>query len=148
MKTPEKYRENTVFSVLAILYVCYGPLSPMTIFAPRPGKTLNRSSDYFLKLQQELDIEKYKMDKYKELFMLGSFQAMHDADLAYHTIYRKCAQNSQTKANLLLCLIEEEKLPVSNPECFDGDIYRKSMMKAIMEVKMHILAGELDYLYI
>ena len=59
----------------------------MTIFAPRPHKTLNKASDYFLKLQQELDIEKYKLDKYKDLFMLGSFQAMHDADLAYNDIY-------------------------------------------------------------
>lgn len=120
----------------------------MTIFAPRPNKTLNRASEYFIRLQLELDIEKYKLDKYKDLFMLGSFQAMHDADLAYHTIYQKCAQNSQTKSSLLLCLHEEEKLPISHPECFDSSVYRSSILKAIAEVKMHILAGELDYLYI
>jgi len=120
----------------------------MTIFATRPNKTLNKASEYFLKLQQELDIGKYKLDKYKELFMLGSFQAMHDADLAYHTVYQKCALNAQTKANLLVCLYEEEKLSISHPECFDGSIYRTSMMKAIAEVKMHVLAGELDFLYI
>jgi len=121
---------------------------PMTIFTPRPNKTLNRASEYFHKQQQELDIEKYKLDKYKELFMLGSFQAMHDADLAYSDIYLKCSKNAQSKENLLRCLEEEEKLTISNPESFDNLVYRKAIMKAIAEVKMHILAGGLDFLYV
>ncbi|HWD89843.1 MAG TPA: hypothetical protein VG367_17045 [Mucilaginibacter sp.] len=120
----------------------------MTIFAPKPNKALNKASEYFLKLLQELDIEKYKLPKYKELFMLGSFQAMFDTDLAYHTIYQKCLQNAQSKSNLLLCLYEEEKLPVSNPECFDSNIYRQGVIKAIANVKMHVLSGDLDYLFI
>jgi len=119
----------------------------MTIFAPRTSKTLNRASEYFHKLQQELDIEKYKLDKYKDLFMLGSFQAMHDADLAYNDIYVKCSKNAQSKENLLRCLGEEEKLTISNPQSFDNLAYRMNVRKAISEIKMHILAGELDYLY-
>jgi hypothetical protein len=120
----------------------------MTIFAPKPNKALNKAPEYFLKLLQEIDIEKYKLDKYKELFMLGSFQAMYDTDLAYNCIYQKCVQNAQSKSSLLLCLHEEEKLPVGNPECFDNNIYRQGIIKAIAEVKTHILAGELDYLFI
>jgi hypothetical protein len=120
----------------------------MTIFSTRPGKILNKASEYFLKLHQDLDIEKYKLEKYKELFMLGSFQAMHDADLAYNEIYLKCSQNAQSKASLLLCLHEEQRFPVSHTKCFDANIYRQNIIKAIEEVRMHILAGDLDHLYI
>ncbi|MBS1532356.1 MAG: hypothetical protein JSU01_18790 [Bacteroidetes bacterium] len=119
----------------------------MTIFAPKANKTLTKAADHFTKLMQELDIEKYNLEKYKELFMLGSFQAMFDADLAYHVIYQKCAQNAQSKSSLLLCLHEEEKLPVSNAGCFDSNIYRQNIIKAIDELKLHILSGELDYLF-
>lgn len=62
----------------------------MTLFVPRTHNTSNKASEYFIKLYQELDIGKYKLEKYGELFMLGSFQAMHDADLAYNDIYCKC----------------------------------------------------------
>src|SRR6202012_1185434 len=101
--------------------------------APKPYRTLTKAAGYFNKLLQEIDIEKYKLDKYKELFMLGSFQAMFDADLAYHDIYKKCAQNAQSKSGLLLSLHEEEKLPLGNPECFDSKVYRQSITNAIAE---------------
>ena len=123
-------------------------IARMTTFLPRPEKALNKASQHFLKLQQDLDIEKYKLEKYKELFTLGSFQAMHDADLAYNEIYIRCSQNAQSKASLLLCLHEEQRFPISHPECFDGNIYRQNILKAITEIRTHILAGDLDYLYI
>ena len=119
----------------------------MTLFAPRTHSTLNKASEYFLKLQRELDIGKYKLEKYGELFMLGSFQAMHDADLAYNDIYFKCSQNAQSKENLLWCLEQEEKLSIKHPDCFDNNTYRLNIVKAVAEVKMHILSGDLDYLY-
>jgi hypothetical protein len=119
----------------------------MTLFLPRTHNTLNKASEYFQKLQRELDVEKYKLEKYRELFMLGSFQAMHDADLAYNDIYFKCAQNGHSKENLMWCLEQEEKLSIKHPDCFDNNTYRLNIIKAIAEIKMHILNGELDYLY-
>lgn len=119
----------------------------MTLFAPRTYNTLNKASKYFLKLQQELDIGKYKREKYGDLFMLGSFQAMHDADVAYNDIYFKCSQNAQSKESLLWCLEQEGKLSIRHPDCFDNNTYRQNIVKAIAEVKMHILNGDLDYLY-
>ena len=119
----------------------------MTLFAPRTHSTLNKASEYFLKLQGELDFDKYKLEKYGELFMLGSFQAMHDADLAYNDIYFKCSQSAQSKENLLWCLEQEGKLLIKHPDCFDGDTYRINVIKAISEIKIHVLSGDLDYLY-
>jgi hypothetical protein len=119
----------------------------MIIFVPRTHYTVNKASEYFLKLQMEVDIDKYKLDKYEELFMLGSFQAMHDADLAYHDVYRKCAQHGHSKDSLLSCLDQEEKLSIKHPDCFDHHTYRLNVMKAIAELKVHILSGKLDHLY-
>jgi hypothetical protein len=119
----------------------------MTTFIPRTTKNLNKASEYFKKLHHELDIDKYKLDKYRELFMLGSFQVMHDADLAYNDIYLKCAANAQSKESLLQCLEQEEKLLMKKPESFDGNVYRLNIAKCIAEIKMHILNGDLDYLY-
>ena len=119
----------------------------MTLFALRTHNALNKAAEYFLKLQLELDIDKYKLEKYEELFMLGSFQAMHDADLAYNDIYFKCAQNGHSKESLLWSLEQEEKLSMKHPDCFDNNTYRTNVIKAIAEVKMHILGGDLDYLY-
>jgi hypothetical protein len=119
----------------------------MTLFVSRTHNTLNKASEYFLKLQQELDIDKYKLEKYTELFMMGSFQAMHDADMAYYDIYLKCARNAQSKESLLWCLDQEEKLLIKHPDCFDNNTYRLNVVKAIAEIKMHILGGDLDYLY-
>jgi hypothetical protein len=119
----------------------------MTLFIPKPGRTLNKASNYFLKLQQDVDIEKYKLEKYKELFMLGSFRAMYDADLAYNEIYLKCSQNAQTKASLLICLEREEKLPGSHPEYFNIITYRLNVIKAVAEIRTHLLSGDLDHLY-
>jgi hypothetical protein len=119
----------------------------MTLFALRPHNTLNKASEYFLKLQRELNFDKYKLEKYGELFMLGSFQSMHDADLAYNNIYFKCAQNAQSKESLLWCLEQEEKLSIKHSDCFNNDTYRMNIIKAIGEIKIHILGGDLDYLY-
>jgi hypothetical protein len=119
----------------------------MTLFTPRINSTLNKASAYFIKLYQELDIDKYKLEKYRELFMMGSFQVMHDADLAYNDIYFKCARNAQSKESLLWCLEQEKKLSIRHPDCFDNHTYRLNIIKAIAEIKMHILGGDLDYLY-
>ena len=119
----------------------------MTLFIPRTHITLNKASEYFLKLQQELDFGKYKREKYGDLFMMGSFQAMHDADLAYNDIYLKCAQNARSKESLLWCLEQEEKLSIKHPDCFDNNTYRLNVVKAIAEIKLYIERGDFDHLY-
>ncbi|MFI5162616.1 MAG: hypothetical protein ACHQHN_15160 [Sphingobacteriales bacterium] len=120
----------------------------MATFSTRTNKSINRGLEYFSKLYNELDIEKYKLEKYKELFMLGSFKAMHDADLAYNEIYHKCAQNAWSKESLLRCLEEEEQLSFKHPESFDNFTYRYHVLKAITEIRLQLQSGNLDHLYL
>jgi hypothetical protein len=119
----------------------------MTTFLTQQDKNSTKASEYFLRLYRELDMEKYKLDKYKELFVLASFQVMHDADLAYHEVYHKCAQNAWPKKSLLDCLEQQEKYPVSHPECFSGTTFRQHMLKVINEIRKQLKSGALDYLY-
>lgn len=119
----------------------------MTTFITYPDKTTHKASEYFRKLHLELDIEKYKLAKYQELFMLASFQVMHDADLAYNGIYYKCSKNAWSKQALLDCLEQEERLSTKHPDCFDGLIYRQQTLKAINEIRQKLTSGALDYLY-
>ena len=120
----------------------------MTTFSTRTNKGMYKGPEHFSKLYNELDIDKYKLDKYKELFMLGSFQAMHDADLAYNEIYHKCAQNARSKESLLRCLEEEEQLSIKHPQSFDDFTYRYHLLKAIAEIREQLRSGALDYLYL
>jgi hypothetical protein len=120
----------------------------MATFSTRTNKSMHKGSEYFLKLHNELDIDKYNLEKYKELFMLGSFQAMHDADLAYNEIYHKCAQNAWSKESLLLCLDQEEHLSIKHPQSFDDFTYHNHLLKAIAEIRQQIKSGGLDYLYL
>jgi len=106
-----------------------------------------KASEYFIKLSAELDIEKYKLQKYKELFMLASFQVMHDADLAYNDIYTKCSKNASSKDSLLSCLEQEEQLSYKNPDCFDSNAYRQSLLKVASEIKHQLVSGSLDFLF-
>ena len=76
----------------------------MTTFVTRMNRDQKKAADYFTKMHVELDLEKYKLDKYQELFKLSSFQAMHDADLAYHQVYCKCAVDAHSKEGVLNCL--------------------------------------------
>jgi hypothetical protein len=119
----------------------------MTTFAPRANKHMKKASDYFFKIHSDIDIEKYKLDKYQELFNLSSFQAMHDADLAYHAIYRKCAENAQSKESLFNCLDQEEKFLSLHENAFNADTYRMHQLKAISEVREYLKSGSLDHLY-
>lgn len=119
----------------------------MTTFVTKPDKVLKKAADYFLKMYSELDLEKYKLDKYQELFKLSSFRAMHDADLAYHSIYYKCAGNACSKQNLLNCLDQEERFLTKNPEAYNQDTYRRHALCAIVEIKEHLKNGDLDHLY-
>jgi hypothetical protein len=119
----------------------------MATFMIRTHKQVSKASEFFLKLNSELDIDKYKLEKYKDLFMLGSFQVMHDTDLAYHNIYMKCAQYGVSKDSLINCLEQEEKLPTNNQECFDSNIYRQNVLKVIAEIKYQLATGALDYLF-
>lgn len=119
----------------------------MTTFTARTTKDLKKASEYFLKMHSELDIEKYKLAKYQELFKLTSFQAMHDADLAYYSIYRKCSEHASSKLALLNCLEQEELFLPKNPDAFNHEIYRKHALNAISEIRDHLENGQLDYLY-
>ncbi|MGZ3763586.1 MAG: hypothetical protein ACXVB0_21400 [Mucilaginibacter sp.] len=119
----------------------------MSTFAPRPAKDLKKAASYFLKMYNELDLEKYKLAKYQELFKLSSFQNMHDADLAYYTVYNRCAENAQSKESLLNCLAQEEKFSTKHPDAFSAEVYREQMLKAIKEITHQIKTGNLDYLY-
>jgi hypothetical protein len=119
----------------------------MTTFAAKPTKDLKKASDYFLKMYSGIDLEKYKLDKYQELFKLSSFQAMHDADLAYHSIYHRCADNARSKESLKNCLEQEEKFLTKHPNAFNAETYRMHAFKAINEIKEHLKSGNLDHLY-
>ncbi len=119
----------------------------MNTFTDRARKDMRKASDYFLKMHSELDLEKYKLPKYQELFQLSSFQAMHDADLAYHNVYRRCADCASSKQSLLACLDEEEKLMIRHPRAFNGETYRLHALKAIAEIREHLKSGNLDYLH-
>ena len=119
----------------------------MNTFASRTTRDTKKASEYFSKMHSDLDLEKYKLAKYQELFRLSSFQAMHDADLAYHSVYQKCAENAGSKQLLLDCLKQEEKFLFRHPNAFNHDIYRKHALNAIAEVKEHLESGKLDYLY-
>jgi hypothetical protein len=120
----------------------------MTTFSTWVNKSMNKGPEYFSKLYRELDMDKYKLEKYKELFMLASFQGMYDADLAYSEIYLKCSQNVGSKESLLNCLDQEEKLLIRHPECFDQFIYRQNVLKAIAEIRFQVLTGALDHCYL
>jgi len=107
-----------------------------------------KASEHFIKLYNELDMDKYKIEKYKELFKLSSFQVMHDSDLAYYEVYLKCSQNASSKESLLSCLDQEEKLSYRHPQSFDNITYRKNLVKAIAEVEHQLKSGTLDYLFV
>jgi hypothetical protein len=121
--------------------------STMTTFATRQNIGPKKASDYFLKMCSDLDIEKYKLEKYQDLFRLSSFQAMHDADLAYHAIYRKCSENAASKQTVLSCLEQEERFLTRHPTAFNQDIFRRHALNAISEIRDHLKNGDLDHLY-
>ena len=109
---------------------------------------MNKGTEHFSIRYAELDIDKYKLENYKHLFMLKSVQVMHDADLAYDNIYRKCSQNATSKESLLSCLAQEEKLSISHPECFNQSVYRQNVLKAIADIRLQLATGLLDHLYL
>lgn len=119
----------------------------MPTFTLRPIKNSEKAAAYFSKMHSELNIEKYKLDKYRELFALASFQNMHDADLAYFYIYHKCADNAQSKKHLLHCLEQEEKLLITHPDAIDADTYHLHTLNAINDIKQQIKSGLIDHLY-
>jgi hypothetical protein len=119
----------------------------MTTFSIRTTRDLKKASRYFSTMRSELDLEKYKLAKYQELFKLASFQNMHDADLAYYNAYKKCAENAWTKESLLHFLEQEEKLFAIHPDVFNPNVYNMHMLKAISEVKHQLNNGALDHLY-
>lgn len=119
----------------------------MAVFMPRTDKQSLKALEYFTKLTSELDMDKYNLQKYKELFMLHSFQAMYDTDLAYYHLYTKCSQNAYSKETLLNCLNIEEKITTRHPDCFDNLIFRKNLLAAIADVKRRLSSGTLDYLF-
>ncbi|MDB5135477.1 MAG: hypothetical protein JWP37_2080 [Mucilaginibacter sp.] len=120
----------------------------MATFTSRNARDSKKASDYFSKMHSELDLEKYKLAKYQELFQLSSFQNMHDADLAYFEVYSKCAKNSWTKEDLLNCLEQEERLLIKHPNAFNSDAYKQHVRKAINDIKQQLNGGALDYLYV
>ena len=121
---------------------------PMTTFIPRTNRHSMKASEYFIKLSAELDMEKYKLQKYNELFMLSSCQVMHDSDLAYNDIYIKCSQNASSKDSLLSCLDQEEQLSYKHPDCFDNNTYRQNLLKVSSEIKHQLASGSLDFLFL
>jgi hypothetical protein len=120
----------------------------MTTFTLYSGKSLHKASEHFLKMFNDLDLDKYKLDRYQELFKLASFRNMHDADLAYHDVYAKCAKNADTRQSLLNCLDQEKKLLLKHPKAFDSDIYRLHVHKAINDISRQLDGGALDHLYL
>ena len=128
-----------------ISFTCYH--LTMTTFVTRMTKDQKKATDYFTKMHIELDLEKYKLDKYQELFKLSSFQAMHDADLAYHQIYSKCAVGAHSKEGVLNCLAQEELFLTAHPNAFNPDNYRLHTLKAISEIRLHVTSGSLDHLF-
>jgi hypothetical protein len=119
----------------------------MTTFVTRMNRDQKKAADYFTKMHIELDLEKYKLDKYQELFKLSSFQAMHDADLAYHQIYSKCAVDAHSKESILDCLAQEELFLTIHPNAFNADNYRLHALKVISEIRQHVKSGSLDHLF-
>ena len=119
----------------------------MAVFMPRTDKPSLKAFEYFTKLANELDMDKYNLQKYKELFMLQSFQAMFDTDLAYHHLYTKCSQNAYSKETLLNCLNMEEKTTTKHDECFDNLTFRQNLLAAIADIRRRLTAGSLDYLF-
>ena len=119
----------------------------MTTFAPRQNKGSQKAFLYFSKMRADLDLEKYQLPKYQDLFLLSSFKSMHDADLAYHNIYDKCAENSHSKEQLLNCLQQEEKFSIKHPKAFDADNYRRHSLNAISELQQQLTSGAFDHLY-
>ena len=119
----------------------------MNTFTLRSGKGLHKASQHFLKMFSDLNLDKYKLDRYQELFKLASFRNMHDADLAYHDVYSRCFENADTRENLLHCLDREEKLLLCHRQAFDADIYRLHVHKAINEIRSQLDNGALEHLY-
>jgi hypothetical protein len=144
--------KTRVFLRVYILYVCnsyYKDLAdqPMTTFSTRTNKDLKKVPNYFSMMRSELDLDKYKLAKYQELFKLASFQNMHDADLAYYNVYKKCAENAGTKESLIYFLEQEEKLFANHRDAFNPDVYNMHTLKAISEIKHQLKNGVLDHLY-
>lgn len=119
----------------------------MNTFITRTNKEPQRASGYFSKMHSELDLEKYKLEKYQELIKLASFQNMHDTDLAYYHIYNTCAKNAATRQCLLNCLEQEEKLLTKHPDAFNHNAYKQCALKLISELKHQLNTGALDYLF-
>lgn len=119
----------------------------MPTFSSPATRGAQKATDYFSKMYKELDLDKYKLVKYHELFRLTSFQAMHDSDLAYCTIYQKCACNAHSKQALLNCLADEERYATKHSEAFNDDIYRRHALNAINEIREHLNNGDLNHLY-
>jgi hypothetical protein len=133
-------------------YVCTQPNTVysthlMNTFITRTSKESKRAAEYFLKMHNELDLEKYKLDKYSELIELASFQNLHDADLAYQNVYATCAKYANTRQGLLNCLEEQINLLTKHPAAFSHDAYKQETFKLITEIKKQLNTGALDYLF-
>src|SRR3569833_1712197 len=113
----------------------------MTSFTTRSNRDLKKASEYFQRMHSELGIEKYKLAKYQELFNLASFQAMHDADLAYYSVYQKCSEHANSKEDLLNCLVQEEIFLSKHPETKNQTKKQKHALNAISEVREHLETG-------
>lgn len=111
-------------------------------------KDPQKASRHFTRLCTELNIEKYQSSGYNKLFELVSFQNMHDADLAYHYIYRKCAENAWSKQSILDCLEQERKIVLKDPAAFNADKYAQTIGRAAKEIQEQLLKGDLDFLFI
>jgi len=119
----------------------------MADISPDKSKNLKKSAQYFTKLYTELNLDKYKLQKDKKLFELISFQNMHDADLAYHDVYVKCAASAWSKQSLLRCLEQELTLAIKNPAAFNADIYKQHFTIAVIEVIRQLQKGLVDHLF-
>jgi hypothetical protein len=140
-----------IFYVLCLYLLLCQPninIILMATFTSHTALESKKASGYFSKMHNELDLEKYKLAKYQELFQLSSFQNMHDADLAYFEVYSKCAKNSQTREKLIDCLNLEERLTIKHPNAFNSDVYKQHVLKAIYDIKHQLNTGALDYLYV
>ena len=144
--------KNTVKTrVYFNICMCYVRASistnPMAIVASQNNKHFNKASQYFQHRCAELKLDKYKLTKYKKLFELASFQNMHDADLAYHYVYTKCADNAWSKPNLSTCLEQLVLLTAKNACVFNGEVYNQYINHAAKEIQQQIHLGELDHLF-
>jgi len=119
----------------------------MAVFMPKTEKRSVKAFEYFTRLANELDLDKYNLPKYKELFMLSSFQAMYDADLAFHHVYIKCSQNAYSKETLLSCLAAEEVSFFKHPDCFDNFTFRQNLLHKISDIRHQLISGSLQYLF-